>query len=94
MNVDPMTPNRSCRALRLAGFNAERRSLDTMRSARGMSLDVARDERIKVKSSRFSFEEDSFVTLFTPVMLNLFQHPLILTGDKFWGTMDPETRSG
>ena len=65
-----------------------------MRSARGISLDVARDERIKVKSSRLSFVEDSFATLFPPVMLNLFQHPLLHTGDKFWGTMDPETRSG
>ena len=33
------------------GFGAERRSRDTMRSALGMSLDVARDERIKITSS-------------------------------------------
>ena len=94
MNVDPMTPNRSCRALRLAGFNAERRSLDTMRSARGMSLDVARDERIKVTSSDFIVMEQKFVPFFDAVMLNLFQHPLILTADKFCGAMDPETSSG
>ena len=82
--------------LRLINSYAVRpeRSRNTMYSARGMSLDVARDERIKVKSSNSRVAEQKFAPFLTPVMLNLFQHPLLHTGDRFCGTMDPETSSG
>ena len=65
-----------------------------MRSARGMSLDVARGERIKVKSSDSIVMDQKFAHFSMRVMLNLFQHPLLHTRDCFCGTMDPETSSG